>query len=253
MTRSRALQLGLLCSVSALFQTACEKAPDGSWRFIGQPKVENRWKPASEITDFTKLYTRNCLGCHSNSSETVSAAIALDNPTYLSILPEATLHSVIANGIKGTLMPGFAKSAGGELTNEQIDILVKGILAKKPATPSAGLPSYNAAPGNAENGKVLFAQSFAKDLPPEKTYLNPAFLGTVSDQYVRTLVIVGLPQLGFPDYRNFIPGRALTDQEVSDVVAFILSHRTNEFGQPLATTPAPAAPSAPAPSTPATP
>jgi mono/diheme cytochrome c family protein len=250
MTRSRALRLGLLCAIPALFQTACEKTPDGKgWRFLGQPKEENRWRPPAEITDFAKLYTRNCLGCHSNGTG-ASASIAVDNPTYLSLISEARLRDVISNGIKGTLMPGFAKSAGGELTNEQIDSLVKGILGKKPATPLADLPAYDAAPGSAENGKALFAQSFAKDLPPAQTYLNPNFLGTVSNQYVRTLVIVGLPQLGFPDYRNFIPGRALTTQEVSDVVAFIISHRTNEFGQPLsASTPAPAAPEAPAPST----
>jgi mono/diheme cytochrome c family protein len=248
MTRFRALRLGLLCAIPALFQTACEKTPDGKgWRFLGQPKEENKWLPPSEITDFTKLYSRNCLGCHSDGTG-ASASIALDNPTYLSIVPEATLRDAIIHGVKGTLMPALGKSAGGSLTDEQIEILVKGILAKKPATPPAGTPAYAAAPGNAENGKALFAQSFAKDLPPEKTYLNPIFLATVSDQYVRTLVIVGLPQLGYPDYRNFIPGRPLTDQEVSDVVAFILSHRTNEFGQPLtASTPAPAL------STPATP
>jgi mono/diheme cytochrome c family protein len=251
MIRSRALQLGLLCAVTAAFQTACEKAPNGTWRFVGQPKEENRWIPPSEITDFTTLYTRNCLACHSNGS-TSSAAIALDNPLYLSIVPEATLRDIVTNGVKGRLMPGFAKSAGGDLTDAQIDSLVKGILAKKPANPPADLPTYASAPGNAANGQALFAQSFAKDLPPEKTYLNPDFLGTVSDQYVRTLVIVGLPELGYPDYRNFIPGRPLTNQEVSDVTAWILSHRTNEFGQPIAAaapTPA-AAPEAPAPQQP---
>jgi mono/diheme cytochrome c family protein len=251
MTRSRALQLGLLCAVTAIFQSACEKAPNGTWRFVGQPKVENRWIPPSEITDFTTLYTRNCLACHSYGS-TASPSIALDSPLYLSIVPEATLRDIVTNGVKGHLMPGFAQSAGGDLTDAQVKSLLKGILSKKPANPPADLPAYSAPPGNAANGQALFAQSFAKDLPLEKTYLNPDFLGTVSDQYVRTLVIVGLPELGYPDYRNFIPGRPLTNQEISDVTAWILSHRTNEFGQPLAaSTPAPAAASeAPAPQQP---
>lgn len=249
---SSGLRLPLVCGLAVTLLAACEKrkTADGheGWYFLGQPKEQNRWKAPTEISDFHALYTRNCLACHSNGPASVSASIAMDNPTFLSIIPEAALREVIANGVPGTLMPGFSVKAGGELTDAQIDILVKGILAnKKPA--ALPLPAYRAPLGNAANGQALFEMSpYAKvdgvAVPPSKSILNPAFLGTISDQYLRTLIIVGLPQLGYPDFRNFVPGRALTDAEVSDVVAWIASNRRNEYGQPISapTTGQPAVP-----------
>lgn len=233
MLRSRALSLGLVALTVATLQTGCQKQADGSWKFVGQPSPNDVWKPTEDVTDFKTLFSQNCQACHGLGS-VPGAAVAMDNPIYLSVTPEATIRNAITNGVKNTLMPAFSDKLGGSLTDKQLDIVVKGILANKPATPAAGLPTYSAAPGNAENGKALFAQSFAKNLPPEKTYLNPSFLALVSDQYIRTLVIAGLPELGYPDYRNFIPGRALTDQEVSDVTAWIISNRQNEFGKPIA-------------------
>jgi mono/diheme cytochrome c family protein len=228
----------LVFTVAAVALTACEKAPDGSMRFTGQPKIENRWQAPTKVTDFNKLYSQNCLGCHSNGPATVSASIALDNPTYLSILPEATLRDVIANGVNGSLMPGFSIKAGGPLTDAQIDILVKGLLAKKSATIDPALPVYAAPLGNVDAGRALFEASVyarrdGQPIPLEKSILNPAFLGTISDQYIRTLLIVGLPQLGYPDFRGVVPGRVLTTQDVSDLTAWIVSNRKNEYGQPI--------------------
>lgn len=246
MIRFRALPAAFFCVAAAMLQTACEKriavetGPDGKpvktekWAFLGQPDPAKKWKAPSEITDFDTLYTQNCLACHGRG-ETLAAAISMDDQTYLNIVPADVLKNVIANGVEGARMPGFALSAGGHLTDEQVEILAKGILAwKKPLDPSMGpLPSYSAPPGNAANGRTLFEQSFAKGLPPEKTYLDPGFLGLVSDQYLRSLVIAGLPGLGYPDYRSFIPGRTLSDQDVSDIVAYLVSNRQNEYGQPL--------------------
>jgi len=271
MIRSRALQIGFFCVVTAVSQTACEKrveiGPDGKpitsdgkpvegWHFIGQPDPAKKWKPPSAITDFETLYTQNCIACH-GTGKTVAAAVAMDNQVYLNLITPELLKNTITNGVKGTRMPGFGKAEGGDLTAEQIDILVNGIMAwKKPLDASAAPPPAYAGPlGNAANGQALFSQSFEKDRPAAETYLNPAFLGLVSDQYLRTLVIAGIPELGYADYRGFIPGHALNDQEVSDVVAWLVSNRKNEFGEPLNAepTPTPAAgipaePSAPTPS-----
>jgi mono/diheme cytochrome c family protein len=235
MIRSRALQIALLCAVTAILQTACEKRPDGQMHFVGEPDPAKKWKPPEDVIDFTTLYSQNCIACH-GAGKTAAAAIAMDNQTYLNLIPAAVLRNAITNGVKGTRMPGFGEAEGGGLTEKQIDILVNGILAwKKPLDTTTGaLPAYSAPLGNPVNGQVLFSQSFEKDRPPAETYLNPAFLGLVSDQYLRTLVIVGIPELGYPDYRGFIPGRALTDQEVSDVTAWLVSNRKNEYGQPLA-------------------
>jgi mono/diheme cytochrome c family protein len=268
----------LLCALAVALTTGCEKrveldydgkpvlGEDGKpveyWTFTGQPDPAKKWKAPQDVTDFNKLYTKYCLACHSISSETVSPVVAMGNPTYLSIVPEDVLRSAIVNGVPGSLMPPFAKKNGGEMTDDQVEIVVKGILAKKPATIDPAIPAYSAPLGNPEAGKALYEQSvFAHAKDVEHSILNPAFLGTITDQYLRTLLIAGLPQLTpsaeegehelppstdrhepiYPDYRGIVPGRALTSQDVSDLAAWILSHRENEYGQrvPASATPTP--------------
>jgi cytochrome c oxidase cbb3-type subunit III len=57
-------------------------------------------------------------------------------------------------------------------------------------------------------------------------------LALVSDQGLRTLVITGRPELGAPDWRANIPGKAMSDQEITDVVAWLTSRRVRSPGQP---------------------
>jgi cytochrome c oxidase cbb3-type subunit 3 len=211
----------------------------------GKPDEKlDKWKAPTEVTDFHEIYKESCLGCH-GEGKYVSGAISLDNPTYLAILPEATLRQAIINGIPGTKMPPFAITNGGLLTDAQIDILVKGILAwRKPMPEGTVLPPYAAAPGNAANGQTLY-DAYVKAIgetgeaghmmvrEKEKFMTNPAFLGLVSDQYLRTLIIAGRPELGIKDYLNVIPGRPLSNEDISDIVAWLISQRKNEFGQPL--------------------
>jgi hypothetical protein len=54
---------------------------------------------------------------------------------------------------------------------------------------------------------------------------DPAFLQLVSDQVLRTSIIQGRPDLGMPDYRTLNAGRALSDQNVSDLVGYLASLR----------------------------
>ena len=46
-------------------------------------------------------------------------------PVYLAIVDEASVRKVIANGVHGTTMPAFAQSAGGMLTDKQIDAITR--------------------------------------------------------------------------------------------------------------------------------
>jgi cytochrome c oxidase cbb3-type subunit 3/ubiquinol-cytochrome c reductase cytochrome c subunit len=55
--------------------------------------------------------------------------------------------------------------------------------------------------------------------------INPAYLALVSDQALRTAIIVGRSDLGMPDWRANISGRPMSPQEISDVVAWLVSHR----------------------------
>jgi hypothetical protein len=43
---------------------------------------------------------------------------------------------------------------------------------------------------------------------------------------------VGRPELGAPDWRGNAPGKPMSDQEITDVVAWLASHREKNSEQP---------------------
>jgi mono/diheme cytochrome c family protein len=61
---------------------------------------------------------------------------------------------------------------------------------------------------------------------------DDSFLALVSDQDLRTIVITGRPELGAPDWRGDVSGKPMSDQEVTDVVAWLASRRVQNPGQP---------------------
>ncbi len=198
----------------SLVLPACDWMP-------GDPTKAKREHSESSITDFATLYRENCLACHSDGT-TTSASIPMNFPRYLKLIPVETLHDVIANGLPGTSMPGFAESTGGPLTDDQIKALVAGIITWDTGSPSGYLPSYSAPLGNIAAGETAFQTHCATCHKPGDTLLDPAYLGLVSDQYLRTVTIVGRPKLGMPPTN-------LTDPEVADIVAYLASHRREPF------------------------
>ena len=66
--------------------------------------------------------------------------------------------------------------------------------------------------------------------------MDPTYLALVSDQGLRTAVIAGRPDLGMPDWRGE-HGTPLTADQVSDVVAWMASHRVPVVGRPAFGTP----------------
>jgi cytochrome c1 len=61
---------------------------------------------------------------------------------------------------------------------------------------------------------------------------DASYLALVSDQSLRTLVIAGRPDLGHPDWKQVRPNQPLADQDVSDIVAYLHSLRSDTPGQP---------------------
>ncbi len=204
-----ALLLSLACATLVL--PACDWMP-------GYPDPANRWSPESAVTDFTTLYRENCLACHSDGM-TTSASIPMNFPRYIHLVPVEKLHEVIANGVPGTPMPGFAESTGGPLNEDQINALVAGILAWETGSAREdNLPSYSAPLGDVVAGQTAFKTHCATCHQPGDTLLDPSYLGLVSDQYLRTVTIVGRPKLGMEPTN-------LTDPDVADIVAWMASHR----------------------------
>ena len=58
--------------------------------------------------------------------------------------------------------------------------------------------------------------------------VDASYLSLVSDQNLRTTIIAGRPDLGAPDWRGNLPGRPMSQDDVSDVVAWLAAKRPQE-------------------------
>ncbi|MBV8049903.1 MAG: c-type cytochrome [Acidobacteriaceae bacterium] len=219
----------------SLLLTACSSPP-------GRPSKDSEDPAPSQISDFSTLYAENCAGCHGARGRG-GAAIALADPVYLAIIDEPSMRKVIANGVHGTSMPAFAQSAGGMLTDKQIDVITREIRSRWSRTGilgGANTPSYAARnPGSAANGELVYGTYCGSCHGPDgrggpkgSAITDDSFLALVSDQELRTIVIAGRPELGAPDWRGNVRGEAMSDQEITDVVAWLASHRVQTPGQP---------------------
>jgi mono/diheme cytochrome c family protein len=208
----------------------------------GQPQEGSEPVAPSQVVDFGTLYAQNCSACHGAEGRG-GASIALANPAYLAIVDENAVHNVVANGVRGTSMPAFVQSAGGFLTEEQINAITSGIFShwqRKGILEGTNPPSYAAkTTGDAARGQIAFGAYCASCHGSEghgsskgSAISNDSFLALVSDQILRTIVITGRPELGAPDWRGNIPGKPMSDQEITDVVAWLASRRVQSPGQP---------------------
>jgi mono/diheme cytochrome c family protein len=95
------------------------------------------------------------------------------------------------------------------------------------------------AAGNVDHGQAVFGRYCASCHGSEgggtqrgSAITNDSYLALVSDQGLRTIVITGRPELGAPDWRGDVRGMPMADQEITDVVAWLASRRTQSPGQP---------------------
>jgi len=216
----------------------CANAP-------GRPVAGDIPVVPSEVTDFKVLFGENCSGCHGNDGKG-GAAIALADPVYLAIADDTVLRHATADGISGTSMPAFAQSAGGMLTDKQIDALVQGMRqrwAQPDALRGANPPPYSSSePGDASRGSAAYAEfcsschgAGGRGGQRASSIVDGSFLALLNDQELRTIVIVGRPELGAPDWRANVPGKPMSSQDVSDVVTWLASQRAKFPGQPYST------------------
>ncbi|MBL9174129.1 MAG: c-type cytochrome [Verrucomicrobiales bacterium] len=219
----------------------------GCDRIPGKPTPAEVPVEPRSVTNFAALYGQNCAGCHGTDGRG-NTALALANPVYLALVDDATLRRVIAQGVPGSLMPAFARGAGGFLTDAQVGILAGGIRsgwARPDAVAGTRLPPYAAsAPGDARRGQEGFTQFCARCHGAEGrgtgtigSIVDGSFLALVSDQSLRTTVIAGRPDRGHPDWRQCVPGTALSSSQVGDVVAWLIAQRPATPGQPYSRKP----------------
>jgi mono/diheme cytochrome c family protein len=223
----RLISILALASLTAALLAGCDSLP-------GRPTQADLPIRPSDVSAFAVLYGENCAGCHGADGKS-GAAVAMNNPIYLAIVDDASMRRVVAGGVPGTTMPPFAQSAGGSLADRQIDILIAGIRKSwaGAADAAAGAPPYSAAAaGDSSRGAQVYAADCqschgpeGKGGPTAGSVVDASYLSLVSNQYLRTIVIAGRPDLGHPDWKHYVAGQQLTPEQVSDVVAWLASKR----------------------------
>jgi cytochrome c oxidase cbb3-type subunit 3/ubiquinol-cytochrome c reductase cytochrome c subunit len=238
-----------LTSFYALALAGAALAVAGCSRIPGRPGPGPEVPRPDDVLDFRTLYGANCAACHGENGWN-GAAIALANPVYLAVAGEDNLRQITANGVSGKLMPPFARSAGGMLTDQQIGVLAHGMIQKwsKPdLLAGLSIPQYRSTlTGDGARGQEAFGvycagchgaagEGSTGDAKSGKSKIGSivdgSYLALISDQGLRSIVIAGRPDEGMPDWRTHRT-QPMTDQQVTDIVAWLASKRTSDPGQP---------------------
>lgn len=207
----------------------------------GKPDPNARPLRPGQVTDFGDLFAQNCAGCH-GSKGSGGAAPPLNDPLFLKIMPDSSLHSVITKGRSGTLMPAFARDQGGPLTTEQVKIVVEGIRGWGTFDPQLSDQFLKGSvQGNSKAGLKVFETACAgchgdggQGTKDAGALRDPFFLALISDQALRRIIITGRVDLHMPSYQNPAPPwrspefKPLTPQDVADLVALLASWRSAE-------------------------
>jgi cytochrome c oxidase cbb3-type subunit 3/ubiquinol-cytochrome c reductase cytochrome c subunit len=235
------LQLALV-----ILSSGCGTAP-------GKPASNLEVSSPEQVLNFASLYGQNCAACHGEHGR-YGAAISLANPVYLATVTQDDLHRIVSAGVPGTLMPPFGKSSGGMLTDQQVSVLAREMIASwsKPSLLNGQTPPpyIGHLQGDAQNGQKAFTTYCArchgndgKGVSDNRiktgSLVDPAYLSLISEQGLRSIIIAGNPDQGMPDWRSYpaatpaTPKPApITDREIADIVAWLCAHRVRTPGQP---------------------
>lgn len=202
-----------------------------------------------QVTDLATLYAQNCAACHGRNGQS-GAAIALNNPTYLAIAGADNIQRITAAGVPNTTMPAFAQSHGGMLTDEQVVALVHGMMQtwgrSDPLAGHAAPPYAASGQGNPTAGQQAFGTFCAschgangngtklQNGSVTGSLLDSSYLALISDQGLRSIILAGQVNGSPHNWRSYGP-QPMTDADVTNIVAWLASHRVATPGQPYAT------------------
>jgi len=171
------------------------------------------------------LFAHYCALCHGKDATGYAAdnAPSLVSHTFLESATDEFIADGIRNGRPGTAMGAYGKSRQGPLEEADVSALIGFLRSRSPA-PHA-LPK-SAVRGDAVRGATLFVEQCAPCHGSEterKTALslfNQELLATASPEFLRFAVVNGRPPTPMPAF-----GKQLTQRDIEDVLAFVLSKK----------------------------
>lgn len=201
----------------------------GCSQMPGARAAEGTAPRPDQMMDFKALYATNCQACHGANGHG-GPAMELGNPEYQALADDATLKKTISQGMPGTEMPAFEQSAGGMLTDAQVEALIAGMRKEwaKPNVFGGAMPPPYQQPagGDAKRGDQVYQARCASchQKPQDQQVTSAVYLSLVSDQVLRTVIIAGRTDIGQPDWR--LTGvksstGSLSAQDVTDVVTYL--------------------------------
>jgi len=183
-----------------------------------------------------QLFAENCAVCHGPNGEgRVGAELSKDWP---SIRPDLRVKTVIEEGVPGSPMPAWSQENGGPLTDAEVEALTLYILSWE----TGGLPDLSPTPtftprppitpvpdveGDPNRGAVLYAENCAVCHGPNAEGRVGVALGQDwpairPDLSIKAAIERGVPGSPMPAWSQ-AEGGPLADEDINDIVAFILS------------------------------
>jgi mono/diheme cytochrome c family protein len=211
------------------------------------------WAQEGDIIRGAEVFDANCAVCHGAEGQgRVGVNLSNDWPA---IDPTAFTRAVIEQGVSGTVMTPWSQRYGGPLNDQQIEDVVAFVTSlsggRSPMAPTSTpravtpVPTVPGATGNATNGVLLFSANCAMCHGEDGqgragASLTAGFASINPQQFVRATVAQGIDNTAMPAFsQNY--GGPLTESEIDDISAFIVSLGSTA-PQPVPTaTPAPTA------------
>ena len=231
---------------SRRFRDAGHHAPVGLRRCARPAAQSSETLAPNEVAEFDTLYAENCAGCHGPQGRG-GAAIALADPVYLRIADEASMRARHrqrrTRDVDARLRAKRRRHADGQA--DRCD-RARDPIALEPARDSRRRPSAFLRCGShgrraARRGRLRKGTANPATVPEAAEARRAAPSRTIP--FSRWSAIRGcarssspaVPELGAPDWRGNVPGRPMSDQEVTDVVAWLARAASKAPGQPYST------------------
>jgi mono/diheme cytochrome c family protein len=221
---------------------------------VWQARVFAQGPTEEQLELGARLYDGNCAVCHGVDGEgRVGATLSKNWPSFR---PDLRVRTVIEEGVSGSPMPAWSQENGGPLTEEEIEALTFYILSWETGAPLdlSPTPTFTPRPpiipvpeveGDPNRGAVLYGENCAVCHGSDGqgrvgVGLAKNWPAIRPDLRVKTVIERGVTGSQMPAWSQ-ANGGPLADEDINDIVAFVLSWQAPAESVELAPTPTPAA------------